>query len=109
MFQKMLYIAYWLKIWDKNGNGIQTNGTKNDEYYANLLQRLSDEIKKKRPHLVKKKMSFHQDNAPIHTSVIAMAKINKLMFKLLNFDQKTRRMTIAQEMLNNVNGDPDLL
>ena len=54
-------------------------------------------------------MSFHQDNAPIHTSVIAMAKINKLMFKLLNFDQKTRRMTIAQEMLNNVNGDPDLL
>ena len=29
--------------------------------------------------------------------------------KLLNFDQKTRRMTIAQEMLNDVNDDPDLL
>ena len=29
--------------------------------------------------------------------------------KLLNFDQKTRRMNIAQEMLNDVNDDPDLL
>jgi len=52
-------------------------------YYANLLQRLSDEIKKKRPHLAKKKVLFHQDNAPVHTSVIAMAKINELKFELL--------------------------
>ena len=53
----------------------------NGEYYANLLQRLSDIIKKKRPHLAKKKVLFHQDNAPVHTSVIAMAKINELKFK----------------------------
>ena len=33
----------------------------------------------------------------------------KFVPKLLNFDQKTRRMTIAQEMLNDVNDDPDLL
>ena len=33
----------------------------------------------------------------------------KFVPKLLNFDQKTRRMTIAQEMLNGVNDDPDLL
>ncbi|XP_023220365.1 histone-lysine N-methyltransferase SETMAR-like [Centruroides sculpturatus] len=53
------------------------------QYYANLLQRFSDEIKKKRSHLAKKKVLFHQDNAPVHTSVIAMAKINELRFKLL--------------------------
>jgi histone-lysine N-methyltransferase SETMAR len=36
----------------------------NGEYYANLLQRLGEEIKKKRPHLAKKKVLFHQDSAP---------------------------------------------
>ena len=38
----------------------------NGEYSANLLQRLSDEIKK-RPQLAKKKVLFHQDSAPVHT------------------------------------------
>ena len=33
----------------------------------------------------------------------------KFVRKLMNFDQKTRRMTIAQEMLNDVKDDPDLL
>ena len=28
-------------------------------------------------------MLFHQDNAPVHTSVIVMAKFNELKFKLL--------------------------
>lgn len=44
---------------------------------------MSDEIKEKRPHLAKKKIFFHQDNAPVHTFVIAMAKINELQFELL--------------------------
>ena len=34
---------------------------------------------------------------------------SKFVPKSLNFDQKTRFMTIAQEMLNDVNDDPDLL
>ena len=54
----------------------------NGEYHANLLQRLSDKIKKKRLYLAKNKM-FHQDSAPVHTYVIAMAKINYFKFKLL--------------------------
>ena len=33
----------------------------------------------------------------------------KFVPKLLNSDQKTSRMTIAQEILNDVNDDPDLL
>ena len=40
-------------------------------YYAALLDRLVDEIRKKRPHLKKKKIIFHYDNAPSHTSNIA--------------------------------------
>src|SRR5436190_12976832 len=74
-------------FWDARGiifiDYLQKGKTINGEYYANLLQRLSDEIKKKRPHLAKKKVLFHQDNAPVHTSVIAMAKINELNFELL--------------------------
>lgn len=61
-------------FWDVRGiifiDYPQKGKTINGEYYVNLLQRLSDEIKKKRPHLAKKKVLFHQDNAPVHTSVI---------------------------------------
>ncbi|KYN29321.1 hypothetical protein ALC57_01238, partial [Trachymyrmex cornetzi] len=46
-------------------------------YYASLLDKLKAEIEKKRPHLKKKKVLFHQDNAPSHTSAIAMAKIRE--------------------------------
>ena len=35
-------------------------------YYAALLDRLFDEIRKKRPHLKMKKIFFHDDNAPLH-------------------------------------------
>ena len=62
----------------------QKGRTINGEYYANLLQRLSDEIKIKGPHLAKNKWLFHQVNAPVHTSVIPMAKINELKFRLLS-------------------------
>ena len=63
---------------------LQKGKTVNGEYYANLLQRLSNEIKKKRPYLAKKKVLFYQSNASVHTSAIAMAKINELKFKLLS-------------------------
>ena len=43
-------------------------------YYAVLLDRLVDEITKKRPHLKKNKVLFHNDNATSHTSNTAQAK-----------------------------------
>ena len=43
-------------------------------YYAALLDGLVDEIRKKRSHLKKKKIPFHDDNAPSHISNIAQAK-----------------------------------
>lgn len=74
-------------FWDARGiifiDYLPRGKTINGEYYANLLQRLSEEIKIKRPHLSKKKVLFHQDNAPVHTSGIAMAKIEELKFELL--------------------------
>lgn len=44
-------------------------------YYAELLGRFDAELKKKRPHLAKKKVLFHNDNAPANTSVVSTAKM----------------------------------
>ena len=54
-----------------------------DYFYMSLLQGLSEEIKKKRPYLKKKKILFHQENARVHTCALSMAKIMELKFKLL--------------------------
>ena len=47
-----------------------------------LLDRLSAEIKKKRFHMQKKKVLFHQDNAPCYKSMKTMVKLNELSFEL---------------------------
>ena len=74
-------------FWDARGiiqiDYLQKGRTINGEYYASLLDRLSEEIKKKRPHFAKKKVLFHQDNAPVHTCAVAIAKIHELRFELL--------------------------
>ena len=53
------------------------------DYYMVLLDRLKAEIAKKRPHMKKKKVIFHQDNAPCHKSIKTMTKFNELGFQLL--------------------------
>ena len=46
----------------------------------------------------------------IISGILGMGRVSaKFVPKLLNFDQKNRRMSIAQELLNDVNDDPDLL
>ena len=46
----------------------------------------------------------------ILSDILGLKRVaTKFVPNLLNFDQKTRCMTIAQEMLNDVNDDPDLL
>jgi len=42
-----------------------------------------DEMQKIRPHLAKKKVIFHHDNAPAHTFALAKAKLVKLGYELL--------------------------
>ncbi|KAG5319818.1 SETMR methyltransferase, partial [Pseudoatta argentina] len=53
----------------------------NDDYYAALLDRFNNILKKKRPHLAKKKVLFHQDNARVHAS---MAKFNEFHYELFS-------------------------
>ena len=46
---------------------------------ATFLRRLYE--KPKRPKLAHKKILFHQDNAPVHTSAVSMAKVHELRYK----------------------------
>lgn len=75
-------------FWDAHGiiliDYLEKGKTINSEYYSSLLTRLDDEIKKNRPHLARKKVLYHQDNAPAHKSAITMAKLNDLRYELLH-------------------------
>ncbi|GFT82754.1 histone-lysine N-methyltransferase SETMAR [Nephila pilipes] len=74
-------------FWDAHGiifiDYLEKGRTINSDYYIALLERLKDEITEKRPHLKKKKVLLHQDNAPCHKSVKTMTKIHELGFELL--------------------------
>src|SRR5436190_23921294 len=75
-------------FWDSHGviliDYLQKEKTITGAYYASLLDKLKAELAEKRPHLQKKKILFHQDNASSHTSAVAMAKIHELRFELLD-------------------------
>ena len=62
---------------------LEKGRTNTGAYYAALLDRLVDEIRKKRPHFKKKKILFHDDNALSHTLNIAQLKKNELGFESL--------------------------
>jgi len=72
-------------FWDAKGillvDYLPKGQTINDEYYANLLDHAK--IREKRPGLMKKKIIFHQDNAPVHKGVVAMGKLRDLGYELL--------------------------
>lgn len=52
-------------------------------YYVHLLDRLKADLKKKRPHLAKKKVLFHHDKATADTSAIATIKLVKFHYEFL--------------------------
>ena len=74
-------------FWDTQGilfiDYLKKGRTINSEYYIALLVRLKEEIAKKRLQMKKKNVLFHQNNAPCHKSIVMMAKLHKLHFKLL--------------------------
>ena len=76
-------------FWDANGiffiDYLQKGKTISSDYYMALLDRLSAEIKKKRPHMQERKVLFHQENAPCHKSMKNMVKLNELSFELLPY------------------------
>ena len=74
-------------FWDAHGaifiDYLDKGSTITGAYYAALLDWLVDEIRKKRPHLKKKKIFFHDANSPSHTSNIGHAKNHELGFESL--------------------------
>ncbi|GFT66441.1 histone-lysine N-methyltransferase SETMAR [Trichonephila clavipes] len=53
---------------------LQKGKTFTGAFYVCLLDKLMAELAEKWPHLQKKKIMFHQDRAPSHTSAVVMAK-----------------------------------
>jgi len=74
-------------FWDAEGilfiDYLEKGKTITGEYYSNLLTRLDKKICEERPSLQKKKIIFHQDNAPAHKSVLAMGNLRDLHHDLL--------------------------
>ena len=54
-----------------------------EEYFLTRLIRLLEKLRTERPVLAHKKIVFHQDNAPVHTTGVSIAKVHELGFKLL--------------------------
>jgi histone-lysine N-methyltransferase SETMAR len=74
-------------FWDAEGilfiDYLENGKTITGEYYSNLLTRLDEKIREKMPGLQKKKIVFHQDNAPTHKNVLAMGKLRDVHYELL--------------------------
>jgi|SRR5687768_3191449 len=74
-------------FWDSHGiiiiDYLEKGRTITGEYYVTLLDRLDNAIKEKRPHLQKKKVLFHHDNAPPHSSLKAAVKLEQLGYELI--------------------------
>ena len=74
-------------FWDADGilliDYLQKGQTINGTCYASLLTQLREKIKIKRRGKRTKGVLFHQDNAPVHKPVIAMAAIHNCGFKLI--------------------------
>jgi hypothetical protein len=67
---------------------LRPNKTINSEVYCQQLDRVNECLKEKqRPHLVSRKVIFHQDNARPHVSKMTQQKINAI---LAYFESKPR-------------------
>jgi len=66
-------------FWDSQGviyiDYLKKGKTVTGLYYFELLGRFAAELQKIRPHLAKKKVLFHHDNAPAHTSALEVVEL----------------------------------
>ena len=74
-------------FWDSKGvihvDYLPHGTTMNGEYYANLLKQVRQSIKDKRRGKIRRGILLHQDNAPIHTSRVAMEAVRECGYELL--------------------------
>jgi len=68
-----------LVFWDAEGilfiDYLEKGKTITGEYYSNLLTRLDEKVREKRPGLQKKKIIFHQDSALVTQKCLGNGKI----------------------------------
>jgi [histone H3]-lysine36 N-dimethyltransferase SETMAR len=74
-------------FWDAQGiiltDYLQKGATITGNYYSQLIVKLRGALKEKRRGKLSKGVLFHQDNAPSHTSCVAMAAIHQAGFELV--------------------------
>lgn len=74
-------------FWDAEGvlmvDYLQIGSTINGQYYASELRQLREQIKKKRRGKLRRGVWLLQDNAPAHTSQVAVAAANECGFRIL--------------------------
>lgn len=74
-------------FWDANGviliDFLEKGRTITGKSYSELLDQFDKKLKETRPHLAKKKVLFHHDNAPAHSSRVVAAKLHELRYELL--------------------------
>ncbi|UYV72345.1 hypothetical protein LAZ67_9002716 [Cordylochernes scorpioides] len=74
-------------FWDSEGvillDFLNKGQTITGDYYSNLVKQLREAIKEKRRGKLSRKIVYHQDNAPSHRSLQAMATIYDSGFELL--------------------------
>ena len=74
-------------FWDYQGviliEYLQKGHTVTGQHYSRQLKRLREAIKEKRPGKLTRGILFHQDKAPAHTFVVAMATIHNCGFELV--------------------------
>ena len=74
-------------FWDTDGvihiDYLPRGTTMNGQYYADLLVRLRESIKEKRRGKIRRGVLLQQDNAPVHSSKLAMQSVRDCGFELL--------------------------
>ena len=74
-------------FWDSKGvihiDYLPHGTTMNGKYYANLLKQVRQSIKEKRRGKIRRGIMLHQDNAPVHTSRVAMDAVRECGYELL--------------------------
>jgi histone-lysine N-methyltransferase SETMAR len=73
-------------FWDSHGviliDYLKKGKTIKGAYYTSLLDMLEAYLEGKRPNLQKRNIRFHQDNAPSHSSAVAIAITHELRFEM---------------------------
>ena len=73
----------FLRFEGNNPYGIFGERTQDHGDHSEIFDRFNEKLKETRPHLAGKKVLFHHDNVPAHSSGIVSAKLHGLRYELL--------------------------